>query len=81
MKIFLEGSSEQPIRILIPTRIVLNAIVAAVVSAVLKKRDIQISAAQLNRLFREVRRYKRRNPEWILVYVQDAGGTCVTVKL
>lgn len=81
MEIVVEGGSERPIRILIPTGLALNRVSAAVISSELKKKNVKIPPARLYRLFREIRKYKRRHSEWTLVDVQRTDGEHVTVKL
>jgi len=81
MKIVVKGDAEKSFRLLLPTGIALNGVSAAIISAALRKRKVQISAARLRGLFREIRRYKQGNPEWTFVDVQSADGVHVTIKL
>ena len=81
MEIVVESNSERTVRIPIPTGLVLNRFFAAVISSELKKKNVEIPPARLYRLFREIRKYKRRHPEWTLVDVQRTDGEHVTVKL
>lgn len=72
---------ERDIRLLLPTGLVLNGLSAQIVSLAMRKKDVRLSPAQLSGLFRELRRFKREHPDWVLVEAETASGEYITVRL
>lgn len=72
---------ERDIRLLLPTCLVLNRLSAQIGSRAMQDKNVRISPAQLNGLFRELRRFKREHPDWVLVEAETASGEYITVRL
>ena len=74
---------ENNIRILLPTGLVFSRLTAMIGVAVIKKYAPErgISAKQIDALFAEFRRIKRRYGRWELVDVESADGQIVKIIL
>ena len=81
MRILINENGERPVCIRLPRGLVLNRISAAIISAALKAKGMDISDKQLHTLFREVNAYRRLHPEWKLVEVKDPDGATVEIVL
>ena len=81
MKIQVTGSQEPPVRITLPTALVLNALTARLMGLHIKDREVPLTGAQLSSIFRELRAYSHRHPEWVFVEVESADGTHVRITI
>lgn len=83
MRILIQEANARPIRIWIPTHLLLNRIVLLLTNQVLRKNGCPFSLTQpqIRTILRAVYRTKRRLPGWRLVEVESADGDRVTVRL
>ena len=61
----------------IPMDMALNDLTASLLARKLQGKGYDISPAQLRRLFREVRRYRKDHPEWVPVEIETQGKETV----
>lgn len=61
-----------------PTSLACSGLVARIAA---KHAGGNISAEQLSRLFKEIRRYRRSHGSWTLIDAQDSDGTHITVRV
>ena len=81
MRIIVKSNGGLNIRLPFPSGLVLNRFAAGVVCKYLKEQGLDISKAQAVAFLKELNRYRRKHPEWVLVEVQSSDGTYVKVKL
>ena len=81
MYICVNDQNEKPIRIHLPSGLILNRLSATIAAAALKEENVEISAESLNILFREIKKYKLTHPEWKLVEVHSDEGKSVEIIL
>lgn len=85
MRIIVESHDEKPIRLIFPTGMIFNRLTAAIGSSAIKQHlgtDLsEFKSADIGRLFREIRRIKRKYPHLELVSVDDADGDKVRITL
>lgn len=65
----------------LPTALVLNPLTARGLSALLKQKGVDLTAAQAARLVKALNRYRKTHPEWCLVDAITASGEQILVKL
>ena len=65
----------------IPTGLFCNRLTAGFAAKVMAQNGCTATPEQMVRLFRAIRQYKRKHPDWVLTEVQSADGDCVYVKL
>ena len=86
MRIIVESPGENTINIAVPNWIVFNRIIAGKRDSYQKHADnesweIKLSASQLTKLFRAIRRAKRRHGKLELVSVESSDGEKVQILL
>ena len=81
MKIDVQTGDGKHLRIPIPTGLVFSRLTAGVAAKKLKEYGLVITKRQAAALIKELNRYRRNHPEWVLVEVQSADGTHVQIKL
>ena len=85
MRIIVKESGEKAINIVIPNWLLLNRLTALIGSAVIDKQKgdagIKIGTVHLCKLFRALRRVKRRHGRLELVTVESSGGDKVQIIL
>lgn len=82
MKIVIIGSEHHvPIKLMFPTGLVLNRFTACFVPLALKDSEVTVTRTQAVRFIKELKRCKKRFPDWKLVEVQSADGEHVEIKL
>ena len=65
----------------IPTGLFCNRLTAGFAARAMEQNGYTATPEQMVRLFRAIRQYKRKHPDWVLVEVQSADGDYVYVKL
>lgn len=65
----------------IPTGLFCNRLTAGIAAKAMEQNGVNATAEQMVRLFRTVRKYKRKHPHWVLAEVQSTDGDYVYVKL
>lgn len=81
MRIIVKENGGPNIRLRLPSGLVLNRMSARLVSAELRKRNMNISAEQLHLMFRAIKAYKKAHPEWKLVEMQNQKGERIEVVM
>ena len=81
MKVHVVTDKGRSIRLLFPTRLLLNNITAAIFASACKKKQVPISRAAINTMLRSILDYRKQHPDWVLVDVQSADGETVYIKL
>lgn len=81
MKIVVKSNEGTNIRLPIPSGLVLNRFAAGFAPKYLKEYGIDITKEQAINFVKELNRYRRRHPEWVLVEVQSSDGEYVKIKL
>jgi hypothetical protein len=77
-------TSEKNIRLLFPSFLAMNALTARIgANCIQKQADIfqELGEKELNALFREIRRQRKKHPNWCLLEITDAESTHVKIKL
>ena len=64
----------------IPTRLFCNRLTAGFAATTMAQNGITATPRQMMTLFRTIRRYKRKHPDWVMVEVQSSNGDYVYVK-
>ena len=81
MKIVVKSNEGSNIRLPIPSGLVLNRFTAGFAPKYLKEYGIDITQEQAVTFIKELNRYRRKHPEWVLAEVQSSSGEYVKVKL
>lgn len=85
MRILVESHDEKAIRLIFPTVMIFNRLTAAIGSTAIKQHlgtDLtEFKPEDINKLFRELRRMKRKYPHLELVSVDSADGDKVRITL
>lgn len=79
MKIIVKEGSGKGFRLRLPTALMMNGLSAIPISAMLRRNNLSISRKQLRTLFRAVKAYKSKHPEWKLIEVRSNGGDFVEI--
>ncbi|MBQ8408030.1 MAG: hypothetical protein IJY39_04120 [Clostridia bacterium] len=87
MRIHVNANGRR-INLILPTAVVLNRLTAQLMadkarSAAMENAGVSITltGAQLGRLFRAIKRCRKKYPDWVLVEVKAHKGEEVTIKL
>ena len=81
MKIVVKSNEGPNIWLPLPSGLVLNRFVAGFAPKYLKEYGIEITKEQAVVFIKELNRYRRKHPEWVLAEVQNSSGEYVKVKL
>ena len=81
MKIQIKEAGGHKLCFPIPTGAVFGHITAAILPHALKDEGITITKKQAYQFIRELRRYKKAHPDWVLVDIEDAGGDTVKITV
>ena len=81
MKIQIKEAGGHKFCLPIPTGSVFGHLTAAFLPRVLKDEDITITRKQAYQFLKELRRYKKQHPDWILVDIQSANGDTVKIAV
>ena len=65
----------------IPTGLFCNRLTVGFAAKMMEQNGITATPAQMMKLFRTIRRYKRKHPDWVLTEVRSSNGDYVYVKL
>ena len=74
-------SSEGNIWLPIPSGLVFNPLTACFAPKFLKEQGVEITRAQAIAFVKELNRYRRKHPKWVLMEVESADGDYVKIKL
>lgn len=80
MRIITKGDGYH-VRLRIPTGLVFNRFTAAAVSKEMGKYGVKLSPGQARILMKELKKYRRTHPDWVLAEVHSSDGDYVLVKL
>lgn len=81
MKIVVKSHEGPNIRLPIPTGLALNRFTAGFAAEYLKENGLDITKEQAVKFIKELNRYRRMHPEWVLVEVQSSNGEYVRIQL
>lgn len=80
MKIMIKKQDGPNLRLQIPSGLVLNRFTAGFAVNYLKKHGINITKAQAIRMIKELNRYRRSHPDWVLVKAENSDGRYMEIK-
>jgi len=80
MRIITKGDGYH-VRLRIPTGLVFNRFTAAAISKEAGKYGMKIRPDHARILIKELKKYRRTHPDWVLTEVHGADGEYVLVKL
>ena len=81
MKIQIKDSENHKFCVPIPTGAVFGHITAALLPRALQDKGITITKKQAYLFIRELRRYKKHHPDWVLVDIEDSCGDTVKITV
>ena len=81
MKIIVSHETGHGINLRLPTGLLLNSLTAKIVCGFLNDNGVSIPRSQMNVLFHELERYRKKHPDWKLVEVDSADGEHVEVVI
>ena len=65
----------------LPTSFVINRFSAGIIRRMLQNKGIHLTKKQTVALVKEIKKYKKRHPDWNLVEVTHSDGSKITVKI
>jgi len=77
-------TSEKDIRLLFPTCFVMNGLTAHIGAHYIRKQNgnfAGLGKKELLTLFREIRRLKKKHPDWCLAEIRDAKHKYIKINL
>lgn len=81
MRIEVQQSEGRAIRILLPSGLVFNGLTARIAARhIMPQNGVKITGRQAAALVKELNRFRKRHPEWVLVEA-DSQGNRVKIKL
>ena len=81
MKIIVsEGSGKQK-KIVLPTGMFLNRLIASMMPDLLEKKGIAVTRAQVIRLAQTIRSFRRHHPDWKTVEIDCSDGDHIEISL
>ena len=81
MKIQIKDSENHKFCVPIPTGAVFGHITAAILPRALQDKGVTITKKQAYQFIRELRRYKKHHPDWVLVDIEDSCGDTVKITV
>ena len=66
---------------LFPTQLILNNFTAGIIQRKLKKGGINVTKKQILPIIKEIKRYKKRNSNWIFAQINEKNGNTITWKI
>ena len=81
MKIQIKDSEHHKFCVPIPTGAVFGHITAALLPRALQDKGVTITKKQAYLFIRELRRYKKHHPDWVLVDIEDSCGDTVKITV
>lgn len=81
MRIVVKSNEGPNLWLPFPSGLVLNRFVAGLAPKYLKQYGLNITKEQAIFFVKELNRYRRKHPEWVLVEVQRFDGEYVKIKL
>lgn len=86
MRISIREKGKLRFFLVFPSRLIFNrfssTLAAGIINKKLEKNDgVKIPASSLCRLSRSIMKYKKQNPGWKLVQVENPDSTSVIIKL
>lgn len=81
MRIIVKQEKGKNIRILLPSRLILNRVTAAFIPLALKDSDLKITRRQAYAMIKTILDCRRRFPDWSLVEVDSTNGEHIRIKL
>lgn len=81
MRIIVKAKNGPNFRLLLPTALILNRFTAGWVCKSMDSNGMHLSKEQAVAFLGELKRYRRKHRDWVLVEVRSAGGDYVKVKL
>lgn len=81
MEIIVSKETNPGIHLRLPTVFLLNGLTAKIVCGFLDDKGVSIPRSQMNVLFRELERYRKKHPDWKLVEVVSADGEHVEIVI
>jgi hypothetical protein len=81
VKIIVKSNGGPNFWLPIPSGLILNRFAAGFAPKYLKEYGLNITKEQAVTFVKELNRYRRKHPEWVLVEVQSSSGEYVKIKL
>lgn len=81
MKIVVKSNEGPNIWLPIPSGLILNRFAAGFAQKYMRECGLNVTKEQAILIIRELNRYRRKHPEWVLVEVQSSTGEYVKIKL
>ncbi|MBO7251041.1 MAG: hypothetical protein J6V25_00270 [Oscillospiraceae bacterium] len=81
MKILIQNEAGHSFRLMFPSALLINPFCSQLLGYSMQRKEIPISGSQLSSLFRAASAYNRTHPDWTVVEVQSADGSCVSITL
>ena len=81
MKISVIEKGKSGFGLQFPTGLLLNRLTAGIIARKLRKQGMQVSGKNVYGFAKAVRTYRKDNPQWQLVEIQDTKGARIQIKL
>ncbi len=66
---------------LFPTGLILNNFTAGIIQRKIKKDGINVTKKQILPIIKEIKRYKKRNSNWIFAQINEKNDNTITWKI
>ena len=81
MRIIVQDPADQNVNLRFPTGLLLNRLTAHFAARMLQKYGLHLTGRQLSAFMRELKRWKRRHKDWVLVEVDSADGEYIQIRM
>lgn len=81
MNVLITENGEETVRLSLPSGMIFNRLTASFISSSLKSYGVTLTKRQAAALLKELNRFRRQHPEWVLCEVERPNGGCVKITL
>lgn len=81
MRVIVKAKNGPNLRLILPTGLILNRFAAGWVCKSMEINGMHLSKEQAVTFLQELKRYRRKHRDWVLVEAESANGDYVKVKL
>ncbi len=81
MNVLITENGKETVRLSLPSGMIFNRLTASFISSSLKSYGVTVTKRQTAALLKELNRFRRQHPGWVLCEVERPNGGCVKITL